>query len=896
VLLEPGRSFDHYRIVSALGAGGMGEVWRATDTRLGRDVALKRLPPAFASDPDRLARLEREAKLLASLSHPGIATLYGLEEIEGQRVLAMELVEGEDLARRLKRGAIPFTEALEIALQVAEALEVAHEKGIVHRDLKPANVMLTPEGRARVLDFGLAKAWAGEAGEGTSADLSHSPTLANTGTLAGVILGTAAYMSPEQAAGRPVDRRTDVWAFGVLLFEMLTGRPLFSGETASEVLAAVIKEEPDWSRLPRDLPRGVERLLKRCLRKKPRERIHDIGDVRLEIEEALRGGDASSDGAVAPTPRAPWAWLVAMGAVAALAAAVAFTLAARRRPDTRVLAFEVNPPEGAAFYLHSERPGVPVLSPDGRMLAFTAQVGARYSLYVRPLDVTTARPLPDTDGAQYPFWSPDSRQLGFFADGKLKKVQVAGDKGPPVALCSAPEVKGASWSPQGVIVFAPAPAVGLSRVSEEGGEPQPLTQLDAARKENSHRHPRFLPDGRHFLYLARLNDTTEQAVMVGSIDGEPPRELLRSPAAAEFASGHLFFLKDRTLMARPFDAERFEFRGEAFPFAEDVTLVGGGPLGTALAVFSTSPSGIVAYQAQRPTTARRLVWRDAEGREVGPLAQEGEFQYVRLSPRGDLALLNVEARPGGGNTALDLWILDLARNLRSRFTLGPRGGAGGVWEPDGQGIVFACDLEGHFDICHQGLSGAAPEVLLKAKGDQVPDGISPDGRWLLFEQWSGSGGEADLWLLPLEGPLEPRPWLKTPFLEGSGTFSPDGRYVAYESNESGRSEVYVTPFPEPGRRWQISAEGGVDPDWQRDGRRLFYRSPDGTVQAVEIDTRGGGIQIGSTKPLFRIAGSGYRLSAPAPDSRRILAIEPVEAPTLDVVTVLVNWPARRTAR
>jgi Tol biopolymer transport system component len=893
--LVPGTRLGHYEVVAPLGAGGMGEVYSARDTRLDRTVAVKLLPPQVAQDPDRLARFEREAKLLGSLSHPNIATLYGLEEAEGQRVLVMERVEGEDLGRRLKRGAMPVGETLEVARQVAEALEAAHDRGIVHRDLKPANVMLTPEGRAKVLDFGLAKAWAGDADGTASGDFSHSPTLANTGTLAGLILGTAAYLSPEQASGRPVDRRTDVWAFGALVFEMLTGRPVFSGETASEVVAAVLKEEPDWSRLPRDLPPGVGRLLRRCLRKKPRERTHDMGDVRLEIEEALAGGGGSADGTAPHARRVPWAWLAAVAAIAALAAVVAGTLAVRPRPDPRVLAFEVREPEGAGFALGM---GPPVLSPDGRMLAFVARTGGHASLYVRPLDVTTARTLPGTDGAQYPFWSPDSRSLGFFADGKLQKIGVAGGGGPPVALCTAKDVKGASWSPKGDIVFAPDAKVGLSRVSDQGGATQPVTQLDAARKENSHRHPRFLPDGRHFLYLARLDDTGEHAVMVGSLEGRPPRELMRSLAAAEFASDHLFFLKDRTLMARPFDVERLEFCGEAFPLVQEVTLVGGGSEGPAFAIFSASPAGILAYHTRR-SLRRRLAWHDAEGRETGSLAQEGDYSDVRLSPRGDLALLTIRTFRDDGKIASDQWIVDLTRNVRSRLTaLAPGGDAwGGVWERDGKGVVFACDLDGkgHFDLCRQGLSDSAPEMLLKSTAQKQPEDFSPDGRWLLFTAWEDPEESGDLWLLPLEGPREPRPWLKTLFAEASGTFSPDGRYVAYTSDESGREEVYVTPFPGPGRKWRVSADGGGAPDWQGDGKRLFYRSAD-MVQAVEIDTRGDEVRIGSTKSLFRTApgeATALNTSAPAPDSRRILAIEFEETPSAPVLNVLVNWPALR---
>ena len=890
--LAVGQHLGVYVIVAPLGAGGMGEVWRARDTRLGREVALKVLPSAFALDPERMNRFEREAKLLASLSHPNVATLYGLEDLDGQRVLAMELAEGEDLSKRIQRGPVPSDEALLIARQIADALEQAHEKGIVHRDLKPANVKLGSDGQVKVLDFGLAKAWAGEAGSDSAADFSRSPTLAHTGTLAGLILGTAAYMAPEQAAGRPVDRRADVWAFGVVLFEMLSGRPLFSGETVSEVLASVIKEEPDWSQLPAGVPPGVVRLLRRCLKKKPRERMHDIGDVRLELEELIAGAGTAAPAEAAPAARQPFrAWLVGAVVAAALLGAVGGYLARRSPPESRVLAFDVQPPPGTSFHLDTERPSVPVLSPDGRMLAFTAADGGRFSLHVRALDATTPRPVPGTEGAQYPFWSPDSTQIGFFAEGRLKRVQVVGNAGPPVALCSAMEMKGASWGAEGVIVFAPEAGTGLLRVSEGGGEPEPVTKLDPARKENSHRHPRFLPDGRHFLFLARIDGATEHAVMVASLDGAPPRELLRSPAAAEYASGQLLFLRERTLMARPFDTGRLEPSGEVYPVAEDVRLVGAGPTGTSLAVFSASAAGVLAYQQEAVADARRLVWRDREGKEVGAVGDRAEYAAPRISPRGDLAAVQVAGEDGGQ----DIWLVDLARNVRSRFTSGAGDEIAPLWWPDGRSVVMGCELKGTVDICRKDLTSSEPQLLYESKTDKYPGSLSPDGRLLLYGQ-QGAKTDFDIWLLPLEGgrAQEPRPWLQTHFIEVLPRISPDGRLVAYMSNESGRMEIYVTPFPGPGRRWQITGGGETHPEWEAGGRRLFYRGSEG-VGTVSIALRGDQLEVGPPRLLFpAVLETRSPLLAPAPDSQRILSVEAGETKKTDTLTVVVNWAARRS--
>jgi Tol biopolymer transport system component len=746
----------------------------------------------------------------------------------------------------------------------------------------------------KVLDFGLAKAWTGDPGDGSFSDSSQSPTLAHTGTHAGVILGTAAYMSPEQARGKTVDKRADVWSFGVVLYEMLTGGKLFEGETITDVIAAVVTREPDWTVLPKETPRRVRRLLERCLRKDPRRRLPDAGAARLELAEVLAGEteDTALETVAAPArnPVRAVAWSLAL-AMGALAAGLGLgVLLARPSPDDRVLSFEVDPPEGTSFYLHPERPGAVRVSPDGRMLAFTAEREGQYRLYVRPLSATVARALPGTEGAQYHFWSPDSRSLGFFSGGKLRKIRVTGGGGPPVALCDAPEVKGASWGSQGVIVFAPNFNTPIYRVSEGGGEATPVTALDAGRKDDSHRHPRFLPDGRHFLYLARVSGgSRDSAVVLDSIEGGEEKVLLTSPAAAEYASGHLLFLRAITLMAQPFDPDRFELTGEAFPVAEGVQIPAAA---TALGVFSASQTGVLAYEPGGLVAGFRLVWRDREGDEVGVLGDEAPYWEVRLSPDGELALV-LMSDAGGGSS--DAWLYEIARNLRTRLTFTEGEEWMAAWSPDGTSVFFGSSRGSAYDLYRKTVTGAEPEELIyETDRPKVPTSVSPDGRLLLFSEQDPETSW-DLWVLPLdEDEARPYPFLEGPFEEVVGMFSPDGRWVAYRSSESGRSEVYVVPFPGPGRKWQVSTEGGLWAEWRDDGREIFYQTIDGYVAAVAVEPRGEGLVFGPPRPLFplEVQESNFRYS-PTPDGQRFLAVEPVGGQTALPITVVVNWTAAR---
>jgi eukaryotic-like serine/threonine-protein kinase len=885
-MLSPHTKLGPYEIVSQIGAGGMGEVYRARDTRLNRDVALKVLPEAFARDLQRMARFEREAKLLASLNHPNIAAIYGLEESGPIRALVMELVEGPTLADRIRSAAIPIDEALPIARQISDAVEYAHDHNVIHRDLKPANIKVTPDGTVKVLDFGLAKAMSEEVAE---ADMSNSPTLSMAATRQGVILGTAAYMSPEQAKGKAVDRRTDVWAFGAVLYEMLTGKQPFQGEDVTETLVAIMAKEPAFDALPAKTPPAIRNLLRRCLEKNPKRRLGHISEARILLEDVLSGA-VPADVVTGARQKGLFAnirlaWSAAAVAILAGLALAAFTFL-RPTPATQAVRFLVSPPEGwnvPTQTINGISPTPLALSPDGRQLAFVAtDAENKTQLWVRSLDTLTARALAGTEGATLPFWSPDSRSLGFFADGRLKKIDTFG--GPAITLCEAPTGFGGTWSQDGVIVFAQEGELAIQRVSAAGGEPTAVAKL--AEGEINQRRPFFLPDGRHFLYYAQGGAPHSGGVFsvyVASLDSSERTYLLNADSQSLYSQGHLLFLRETTLMAQPFDAGRLALTGEAFPVAEEIQTVGANPVGT----FSASENGVLAYQTGESLSGSQLTWFDRTGKQLGVLGDAAASSDVQLSPDGKQASVSIL---DPARRTRDIWIYDVTRNLRTRLTFDPADELVLAWSPDGKTVAFNSRRKGHLDLYRRAADGTGTEeLLLEDNFNKYPMGFGPDGQSLVYVSSGGPTGN-DLFVLPLSADRKPMPFLNSQFSEAPGQFSPDGRWLAYQSNESGMPEVYVVPFPGPGGKRQISASGGSRPRWGRDGAELFYLSPDSTLMVAAVNGRGSAFEVGAVSPLFQMRTSSLRSEYDvSPDGQRFL-VNTLPEQTSDVpITVVLNW-------
>jgi Tol biopolymer transport system component len=875
--LPAGSRLGPYEIGGPIGAGGMGEVYRARDGKLGRDAALKVLPTAFAADPDRMARFQREAQVLASLNHPHIAAIYGLEESDGIQALAMELVEGPTLEDRIAQAPIPLEDALRIAQQVAEALEYAHEKGIVHRDLKPANVKLTPEGAAKVLDFGLAKALTDDQRSG--GDPFSSPTLTMRATQAGMILGTAAYMSPEQAHGKAADRRADIWSFAALLYEMLAGKRAFTGESVSDTLASVLKFEPDWEALPKDTPAAIRKLLHRCLTKDRQQRLQAIGEARIAIADYL-ANPAEVAAAAKPADGRVLPWAAAAVVLGALALAVSFVHFRESPPVQRVTKLSLLPPEKTIF-------GPIVVSPDGRRLAFTAtDVSGKVQLWVRSLDSLSAQPLTAAEGGAFrPFWSPDSRFIGFFADNKLKKIEASG--GPPLTLCDAPMARGGAWNREGVII-AGGLNVPLFRVPAAGGEARPLTTLEQARRDIDHRWPVFLPDGQHYLYTVRSSLPDNAGIYLGALGSKERIRLLGDESNAAYVAasdgGYLLFIRGETLMAQPFLAGKFQLSGEPFPVAEQL----GFNSVFALGAFSVSENGVLVYDSTGSNVDDQLTWFDRAGKRLGVVGERSRHMTPSLSPdERQVVIDGLDPQARG----FDLYIIELTRGVSTRFTFDPRSDSAPVWSPDGSRIAFASNRESTYNLYQKIASGAGQdELLLKSDRTKLPTDWSLDGRFLLYHEIDPKT-RYDLWVLPMSGDRKPIPFLQTEFNERNGVFSPDGKWVAYDSDESRKKEVYVQPFPASGGKWQISKNGGTVAKWRRDGKELFYLGADGKMMAVAV-TAGGTFQAGIPEPLFDShISSSLAKYAVTRDGRRFLIPSVTVEASSSPATVVINWTA-----
>ena len=903
--LTAGQRVGPYHIVGKLGAGGMGEVYRARDTQLGREVAIKIVPPLFASDGDRLARFEREARVLASLNHPNIAQIHGLEKSDGTIALVMELVEGPTLADRIAQGAIPVDEALPIAKQIAEALEAAHEQGIVHRDLKPANIKVRPDGTVKVLDFGLAKALGADPASAAAGSHSMSPTITTPAmTRAGMILGTAAYMSPEQAKGRAVDKRSDVWAFGAVLYEMLTGRRAFPGEDLTDTLAAVVRAEPDWSVIPREVAPTLLVFLKRSLQKDARQRVGDIHDMRLAMEGAFDTAAsqtlATSSG---PRGRLPWIAALAVGALAIVALAIPAVRYLRQTPPPA-------PPETRLEIVTpaTDDPLSFALSPDGRQIVYVTSGDGGARLWLRSLSTTTATPLAGTEGARAPFWSPDGRSVGFISGTFLKRVDLGGGAPRPLAQIISSRAD-ASWGADGVILFAPSSTGPLMRVSATGGTA--VVAVPLGPRQFGLNVPHFLPDGRRFLFYAAGAPDTE-GIYLAALEGSAPALLtsansggafLPDDASREGGPGHaeasgeggwLLWRRAGTLVARHLDLTRAALTGEEITLAEGLT----GDTVNAWSEVSVGANGSIAYRTG-PANQRQLTWFDRSGAPRGTIGDFGKTEplHPTISPDGHRVVVTRQVSGNG-----DLWLVDGARS--TRLTFHPGLNRYPVWSPDGTQIVYQSNRSGQLDLYHRLASGAGADQVLLAASNQTKAATSwsPDGRFLLFIS-NDRQTLADLWVMPMMGDRRPEVFLKTRFREAYGVFSPDGRWVAYHSNESGRNEIYVRPFVPPlrsastlaaGGQWQVSAAGGTYPAWRRDGKELYYLNPEGAMMAAPIVVNGSALEPGAPIVLFptRIYGGGAdaqqgRQYDVGPDGRFLIN---TELPGAAVpITLIQHW-------